>query len=865
MNNRSRKTKGLSHRLIALLLCCVCLLAAMPAYAIALEPGAAPAAGETAAENPAEEAAAGSADAAVYTGPEAALTADTLYARLMACTTYEEMEAIINALSEEERLLLDQFTEEQKAALEAKKSELSASVAEPSSEAATEPAAQETTAPTGTGETTAPAATEGTTEPTGETEATASTEPTEAMETTAPSAETDPTEETAAGSEADALFARLMAYETFEELDAALNSLTEDEQALLDQFTEEQNAALEARMKELGGYAIDILVSYSGTLTITDTIQTDGRLTVSASGLQDGQTAAYVWEKSTDNQNWTEVTREKVTGDQYNVADNGSWVNVALDGGARCYYRVKIVKIDEATVGDKVYSASEQVTYYDALQNGSFETPAVSGETFISSGANGIVWQTTEDKKQIELVRPVSDPSGIFKWHGVINAAEGAQCAEINANGAGALYQDVLTVPGSTMYWQLSHLGRSMNGSPLGDLSNNGTGSEQTDTMYVLIMPYESAKAITTQTQVQYVMDNLSSYTGAQVKKITYTWRWQRSDNTYTMQHYVNGSWEEAFTCSKNGDTYTNIKEVKSPWEVHGGSYTVPKGQYLTRYFFVSGSTASKDNTVGNHIDHVHFSTELPKPSPGSANLTIQKTIDVADWNDMTNEQQQKFKEAVSFTYGETNVSGKDMTWIGNVGTYQTNISFGVGGSTTVKVTESLSDVDGYVWGGTDTDKIKEVTLRDGGSATAEFVNPYTVANKTLTIRKIVSGNMYNENDRFKFTVSYGGESKEFTLGNGSSETISIPIGADVIVTENRGDYICTVRSVTEGLSYISSPNGLTFTMPGYDVTVEINNEKSVIVDTGVILDTLPYVLILAVVVVGVVLLMKKRRYRDED
>lgn len=870
MNNRSRKTKGLSHRLIALLLCCVCLLAAMPAYAIALEPGAAPAAGETAAENPAEEAAAGSADAAVYTGPEAALTADTLYARLMACTTYEEMEAIINALSEEERLLLDQFTEEQKAALEAKKSELSTSAAEPSSEAATEPTAQENTAPTGTGETTAPTAAEGTTEPTGETEATASTEPTEATEATevtAPSAETDPTEETAAGSEADALFARLMAYETFEELDAALNSLTEDEQALLDQFTEEQNAALEARMKELGGYAIDILVSYNGTLTITDSITKDGCLHVSADDLAAEQTATYVWEKSTDNQNWTEVTREKVTGDLYNVDENGLWVNVALDGGARCYYRVKIVKIDEATVDKEVYSAPKQVTYYDALQNGSFETPAVSGgmQLFVDSGANGIVWKTTASDGQIELVNPENDRGASFRWHSVYSAAEGKQCAEINANGEGALYQDVLTVPGSTMYWQLSHLGRSRNSAD----RINGT-----DTMYVLIMPYESAQDITTQAQVQQVLANLSAYPGAEVEKITYTWQWvtrtENNSSVYVMQHLVDGVWVDTFEYSgdRDGDTYYN--QVANPWEVHSGKYKVPDGQYLTRYFFVSGSTASGDVKIGNHIDHVHFSTELPEPNPGSANLTIKKTIEVEGWGDMTEEEQQKFKEAVSFTYGDnTSVSGTNMEWIGNVGTYQVNIGLGTSVSKDITVTEELKKVDGYVWGGTEENKTQTVALREGGKASAEFVNHYTVANKTLTIRKTVSGNMYNENDKFKFTVSYDGQTAAtFELGNNDEGAVSIPIGATVTVAEERGEYICTVKSVDPGsLVYesLSGNNGLTFTMPASDVTVVINNEKSVIVDTGVILDTLPYVLILAVVVVGVVLLMKKRRYRDED
>ena len=59
--------------------------------------------------------------------------------------------------------------------------------------------------------------------------------------------------------------------------------------------------------------------------------------------------------------------------------------------------------------------------------------------------------------------------------------------------------------------------------------------------------------------------------------------------------------------------------------------------------------------------------------------------------------------------------------------------------------------------------------------------------------------------------------------------------------------------------------NGISFTMPSQDVTVVINNDKTVTVDTGVLLDTLPYILILGVVAVGAILLIKKRRNRDDD
>ena len=55
MNKRSRKTKGLFHRLIALLLCCICLITAMPVSAIALETDIALVAEKIDTEKPTEE------------------------------------------------------------------------------------------------------------------------------------------------------------------------------------------------------------------------------------------------------------------------------------------------------------------------------------------------------------------------------------------------------------------------------------------------------------------------------------------------------------------------------------------------------------------------------------------------------------------------------------------------------------------------------------------------------------------------------------------------------------------------------------------------------------------------------------------
>ena len=139
-----------------------------------------------------------------------------------------------------------------------------------------------------------------------------------------------------------------------------------------------------------------------------------------------------------------------------------------------------------------------------------------------------------------------------------------------------------------------------------------------------------------------------------------------------------------------------------------------------------------------------------------------------------------------------------------------------------------------------------------------------------LTIQKTVSGNMYNANDVFSFTLHYGGNSETFTLKGGESKTFQVPVGAEVTVTEDltksNGYIPSNGTGTTVTLTAASEKDGIfKFTMPEEDGKLVINNDKTVQIDTGISLETVPYILILAVVVIGAVLLIKRRRNRDDD
>ncbi|MFM9278305.1 isopeptide-forming domain-containing fimbrial protein [Paenibacillus jiagnxiensis] len=102
-----------------------------------------------------------------------------------------------------------------------------------------------------------------------------------------------------------------------------------------------------------------------------------------------------------------------------------------------------------------------------ALRNGSFEGGAASGTV----GPGGIYfteaemppWKTTDDAnngvKTIEVWNWAKNmPPSANAWPA---PPDGNRWAELNAYENGMLYQDVATVPGQTIYWRLSHMGRA--------------------------------------------------------------------------------------------------------------------------------------------------------------------------------------------------------------------------------------------------------------------------------------------------------------------------------------------------------------------------------------------------------------------
>lgn len=181
-----------------------------------------------------------------------------------------------------------------------------------------------------------------------------------------------------------------------------------------------------------------------------------------------------------------------------------------------------------------------------------------------------------------------------------------------------------------------------------------------------------------------------------------------------------------------------------------------------------------------------------------------------------------------------------------------------------------------------DEDTIKEDTT---------FYAKYVPASANLTVSKTVTGKLGDTNKAFTFTITKADgtaanitdtnieiseadrakvewlDNGKFTLKDGASITFkNLPSGEYKIVED---DYIgekyeTSWQIGTDGRVYEKNRTA-TVTIGTTEQTVHFTNHRTLEPDLGVLLDTLPYIVILAVVAGGVALLMLRKRRKEDD
>ena len=211
--------------------------------------------------------------------------------------------------------------------------------------------------------------------------------------------------------------------------------------------------------------------------------------------------------------------------------------------------------------------------------------------------------------------------------------------------------------------------------------------------------------------------------------------------------------------------------------------------------------------------------------------------------------------------------------------------------------TKTTADGTVYTFKGwyTDENCTQEANFVDGTiSADTTFYAKYVPASANLTVTKTVTGMLgdqhkaftfqivdkndepvaltesnieksvdnLTEEDKAKVGLVNNGADGKFTLVSGASITLKNLASGEYTVREDRATGYETSWKLGE-----SSDSGTEakVTVQGTAQTLAFTNHCILFPDTGVLLDTLPYIVILAVVAGGVALLMLRKRRKEDD
>ena len=330
-----------------------------------------------------------------------------------------------------------------------------------------------------------------------------------------------------------------------------------------------------------------------------------------------------------------------------------------------------------------------------------------------------------------------------------------------------------------------------------------------------------------------------------------------------------------------------------------GGTYTIKWYEVVA----VGGANTGKNGKDGDWTDETEYKDtytsgvyKSPVPSVNDKTMTyhldglllihdathINVTFMVQDAGEDTFALVRDYGGAFTVPEGSTSISLKAIARPDVIGEGQTEA--------TCPKTKTTPDGTVYTFKGwyTDENCTREADFVNGTISTdTTFYAKYVPASANLTISKTVTGMLGDTNKAFNFTITkadgtpvnitesnieitdntkavWQGDGK-FTLKDGASITFkNLPSGEYKIAEDDySGEKYETSYVVDSGEPHNGKDAAVT--MSGTNMKLAFTNHCKLIPDTGVLLDTLPYIVILAVVAGGVALLMLRKHRKEDD
>jgi len=345
--------------------------------------------------------------------------------------------------------------------------------------------------------------------------------------------------------------------------------------------------------------------------------------------------------------------------------------------------------------------------------------------------------------------------------------------------------------------------------------------------------------------------------------------------------------------------------EKPSSWESdtakknYGGTYTIEWYEVVA----AGGANTGKNGEDGDWTDEETYKSTYTKgiyksPVPSVSDETMTYHLDglivlhdtthinvkfmVQDAGEDTFALVRDYGGAFTVPKESTSISLKAIARPDVIGEGQTEA--------TCPKTKTTPDGTVYTFKGwyTDENCTREADFVNGTISTdTTFYAKYVPASANLTISKTVTGMLGDTNKAFNFTITkadgtpvnitesnieitdntkavWQGDGK-FTLKDGASITFkNLPSGEYKIAEDDySGEKYETSYVVDSGEPH--SGKDAAVTMSGTNMKLAFTNHCKLLPDTGVLLDTLPYIVILAVVAGGVALLMLRKRRKEDD
>lgn len=753
-----------------------------------------------------------------------------------------------------------------------------------------------------------------------------------------------------------ALYDRLMACETLDEVNAILDNLTEAEEAEMDAFTEEQETALEEKLTAIGFYDINDLAK-------GDQEEQD-KTTAIVSVLPGGTGSAKFDSVDLGNFDWImtnangetvseDITTTTTTSGRFSISST-----VTVSVGSSVPTGIYILSTTKNNTTYTIY-----VYVVDSMEESGTNNDYLSMSNY--SSTTQVFWQVAQEEKQKD-----SDQSKVTSVKlSNINVVHTDQTSANQASGGTTLstyypglknsgtntYTKIEITPaegyyvtkvviacGGSQTWYNCQTWRN-NGARIKTFTSDNLGTV-TDTIDSKSFGHNSnadkyciliyVAPVPTPLRIEYNYGSIGEILGENLSSSVFAdpskWTSASSANVYKPAG-------DSVNNNEDGDAgiktnYTQLKygygtnrttdaqkvEAIKTWKHTTNTVTdeakaaaAAAGYYFVgwkyNYYGQVNVTASKDSYNNNYTYVFSDSAGSGMIDENSSALRLTTNCQlIAQWApiqlNVTKEvkglasivEHKDKEQTYNLTLQKQNANGEFENVQTDVkytitGDGELTYTFGVGLSGSDKIAQLITpgtykvvETGNYnITSGseyaycTTSYPAKTVTVTVDNSNTVQNLkvfNEYssTPATAEITVEKQVSGNMLSHNDEFDFSVTGeahrvdGTEVTSFKLKHGESIKLTVKVGDSITITENRDDSITTTVS-TNGAKAVNGNSTTYIVSSDANQKITFYNNKEVTLDTGVSLDSLPYILILGVVAVGAVVIVVNRRKHRRD